>query len=88
MSTMRRIVSALALVSLLGACASPMMGYEKDGIDQSTFQKERFDCIKDARKEVALADRWNAERNMVTDTAIFTNCMAVKGYSLNRDGKG
>jgi hypothetical protein len=77
---------------MLAACAAQQtLRYSKPGATNEQFQKDRYECIQQARKPVSSAYVGaygaNAESNVAVDRGMFVSCLAVRGYTVRPDGE-
>ena len=90
MSTTRTMVSAVALTAMLGACAStpPLTYREKPGGTADSFNKDRYECIKEARtpqsswgySSYGQGAGANGHSAIVVDENMVTACLEGHGY--------
>ena len=80
---MRRRGILIALVALLGGCASPGIWYKPD-FEQQRFAQDRYACLQQTQVPVSNATinayGGYAQSGIVTDEKMFSACMHTKGY--------
>ena len=78
-----RTLVTVVVASLLGACASPTV-YDKPGITVDSFNKDKYECLKEARTPVSS---WGINRyggagssSIAADPGMAKTCMEGRGY--------
>jgi hypothetical protein len=74
------LICAVALVVLLAGCA-PMI-WDKSGATQNDYNKDSYDCEKDARQSGYYGGGIAGGLEM---KEFFKRCMVSKGYSLRNN---
>jgi hypothetical protein len=74
--TMKRTLVAFSLV--LSGCFSTMV-WDKPGITESTFNKDSYECERDARQSGHFGGGLGGELNFRT---FLKKCMVARGYTL------
>jgi len=73
---------AIALVSFsLFGCATPMV-WEKSGVSQADFKRDRYECERDMRQSGYFGGGISGSINR---REFFKSCMGARGYTLRAD---
>jgi hypothetical protein len=72
------LVCAIALTALLVGCA-PVMIWDKPGATQSDYNRDSYECEKDARQSGYYG---GGIAGSIAMREFFKRCMISKGYTL------
>ena len=77
----RFVITSLSFMLMLEGCASQMWWY-KPGFNQAQFQKDDYDCQRDATFQTGFVYRGIGSFGPETDRSLYTKCMQALGYTL------
>lgn len=77
---MFKIIFAIILGVMFSGCATPMI-WDKPGGTQQQYNKDSYDCEKDARQSGYFGRGFAGELEM---RDFFKRCMTSKGYTLRQ----
>jgi hypothetical protein len=75
--------SAIVLTLFLGACAAKPVVFDKPGLTQAGFERDKRECIYEGEKARAAADWRIHDRQEVYETVTLA-CMKARGYTARR----
>lgn len=79
-----RVLLAVALVGLVSACAQPMI-WDKPGANQADFNKDDYNCRKDAIAAGGTTYVGFGVTNRNADVSMYQRCMVASGWSLRQE---
>lgn len=78
-----RLAGTLMLAALLGGCAQ--MIFEKSGVTQQEFSKDKYECERDSRQSGYYGEGLVGALNM---QGFFDRCMEARGYTKRQAKPG
>jgi len=76
----KNLICAITLIILLVGCAT--MIWDKPGLTQDGFNRDHYECEKDARQSGYYGGGWVGSMNM---REFYKRCMVSRGYTLREN---